>query len=483
MRYKIYAENPQNHFLTVELAVENITSDRIKIQLPAWRPGRYELQNFAKNIQQFEIFDEQQNPVEFHKVNKDRWKVYTKNISKLTIRLRYYAYIQHPNGVFANAGSSYVDENTMYVNFVNCLPYVSGRMHEPCTVELGVTDEYKIASGMPIEGKTLLAQDYYQLVDSPVLASPYLQCQTYKAAGIQFYVWFLGNYQPNWEKILSDFARFSEKQIDIMGDFPEKDYHFINWILPVAFYHGVEHRNSTMIVLGPDTEGDGLYTDLLGVSSHELYHAWNICKIRPVEMMPYDFTKENYFPTGFVAEGVTTFLGDVFLKQSGVFSLDAYLNEFTTTIRRHFEQDGRSPMSLVEASMDLWLDGYSASIPNRRVSIYNKGAVVAFLLDGLIREATQHQKSIHDVMRLMWEKFGDSGLGYSLFDYKQLAEQVFGGSLDTYFAECITGNIPLQEQVQARLAWYGIEASFDENLRLTVGQVDNDNENLRNWLG
>lgn len=107
MRYKIYAENPQSHFLTIEMEVENITSDRIKIQLPAWRPGRYELQNFAKNIQTFEITDELNRKVDFHKVSKDRWKVYTKGASKLTVKLRYYAFIQHPSGVFANAGSSY----------------------------------------------------------------------------------------------------------------------------------------------------------------------------------------------------------------------------------------------------------------------------------------------------------------------------------------------------------------------------------------
>lgn len=483
MRYKIYAENPQSHFLTIEMEVENITSDRIKIQLPAWRPGRYELQNFAKNIQTFEITDELNRKVDFHKVSKDRWKVYTKGASKLTVKLRYYAFIQHPSGVFANAGSSYVDENTLYVNFVNCLPYVNGRMHEPCSVELNLPDTYKVACGLQYKNNTLWADDYYHLVDSPVLASPYLQSQQFAIGDVDFYVWFLGNYQPNWEKIVLDFTKFSQKQIDVMGDFPEKEYHFINWILPVSFYHGVEHRSSTMVVLGPDTEGDGLYSDLLGVSSHELYHAWNICKIRPVEMLPYDLTRENYFQTGFVAEGVTTYLGDVFLKQSGVFSLEEYLKEFETTLKRHFEQDGKSSMSLVEASFDLWLDGYVASIPHRRVSIYNKGAVVAFLLDGYIRQATQHQKSIHDVMRLMWERFGKTAIGYSLADYRTIAEEVAGGSLSTYFEECILGNTPLETQVQALLSWYGIEVTFDEALKVQLQLLDAQNENLKEWLG
>ncbi len=483
MRYKIYTENPQSHVLTIEMVVENIASDRIKIQIPAWRPGRYELQNFAKNIQHFEIVDEHQQPVAFHKVNKDRWKVYTKGLSQLTVRLKYYAYIKQASGVFANAGSSYVDEQTLYLNFVNCLPYVSGRMNEPHRVQLDLPESYQVACGLPYSNGAIVAEDYYQLTDAPLLASPYLQHQSYAVAGVQFYVWFLGNYQPNWEKLLPDFQRFSEKQIQVMDGFPEKEYHFINWILPVPFYHGVEHRNSTMIVLGPDSEGDGLYTDLLGVSSHELYHAWNICKIRPVEMMPYDLTKENYFYTGFVAEGVTTYLGDVFLKQAGVVDLQAYLQEFETTLKRHFEQDGLSKMSLLEASFDLWIDGYVQPIPHRRVSIYNKGAVVAFILDTLIRQKSQHQRSIHDVMRLMNERFGKTGIGYSLEDYIAVAEEVYGDSLETYVSTCLAGNTPLETQVKELLAWYGIDFAWQPNAPLHFALLDAQNQNLIEWLG
>ncbi len=311
IKYKISSETTQSHFFNIEMVIDNIQSDKIELQLPAWRPGRYELQHFAKNIQRFEVFSSQKT-VSFHKITKDRWLIHTPDLQEITVKFTYFANVQ-------NAGSSYVDESVMYVNFVNCLLYVEGRISEMCEVEMLLPKDYKIACGLPnnvvrvqnphnVENRKVFVfhpDNYYELVDSPLLASPYLQHQSYQVENVDFHVWFLGNYTPNWKKLLADFQAFTEKQIQVMGDFPEKDYHFINWILPTSFYHGVEHRNSTMIVLGPDSEGDGLYNDLLGVSSHELYHAWNICKIRPVEMMPYDFTKENYFPTGFVAEGVT----------------------------------------------------------------------------------------------------------------------------------------------------------------------------------
>ena len=478
IKYKISSENPQSHFLNIEMVIDNIQSGTIELQLPAWRPGRYELQNFAKNIQRFEVFSSQKE-VQFHKITKDRWLIQTTDLQDIIVKFTYFANTQ-------NAGSSFVDESVMYVNFVNCLPYVEGRIGEMCEVEMVLPKDYKIACGLfnagRVQNPASVESNYYELVDSPLLASPYLQFQTYQVSKIDFYVWFLGNYTPNWTKLLADFQAFTEKQIQIMGDFPEKDYHFINWILPTSFYHGVEHRNSTMIVLGPDSEGEGLYNDLLGVSSHELYHAWNICKIRPVEMMPYDFTKENYFPTGFVAEGVTTYYGDLFLVQSGVFTSEQYLKELETILKRHFEQDGKAFQSLVESSFDLWLDGYVQAIPHRRVSIYQKGAVVALILDLMIRLRFGHQKSLETVMQILWERFGKTGIGYSLEDYQRVCEEVYGRSLSSYFKDCIHGNIPLESMVNELLDAFGLQIQWNEEGKIHLEIMDGENENLKLWL-
>ena len=488
IKYKISSENPHSHFLNIEMVIDNIQSDTIELQLPAWRPGRYELQHFAKNIQRFEVFrtpsfegegagvtDTSGEVIHFHKLTKDRWLIHTPDLQEITIKFTYFANVQ-------NAGSSYVDEGVMYVNFVNCLSYVQGRMDEPCEVLMDIPNTYKIACGIRSEGNVLRAKNYYQIVDSPLLASPYLQHEIYQIGDVDFYVWFLGNYTPNWKILIPDFQKFTKKQIEIMGDFPEKDYHFINWILPTSFYHGVEHGNSTMIVMGPDSEGDGLYQDILGISSHELYHAWNICKIRPVELLPYDFTKENYFPTGFVAEGVTTYFGDLFLVQSGVFSVEQYLKELETVLKRHFEQDGKAFQSLVESSFDLWLDGYVQAIPNRRVSIYQKGATVSLILDLIIRLKFSHKKNLGDIMKILWERFGKTGVGYSIEDYQRVCEEVYGGSLKAYFKDCISGNMPLESMVNELLDAFGLQMQWNEEGKTHLELMDAKNENLKMWL-
>jgi predicted metalloprotease with PDZ domain len=479
INYRIFSENPHSHFLNIEMTIANINTQFIDLQLPAWRPGRYELQNFAKNVQRFEVFSEEGKPLPFQKITKDCWRIQSDN-ETVVLKMTYFANVQ-------NAGSSFVDTDVMYVNFVNCLPYVDGRMDENCEVEIQLGQDYKFACGivptLSENAKWIFsAKDYYQIVDCPMLASPYLQSKQYNVKDTEFTVWFLGNYKPNWKKIMTDFQCFSEKQIEVMGDFPEKDYHFINWILPTAYYHGVEHRNSTMIVLGPDSEGDNLYSDLLGISSHELFHAWNICKIRPTEMLPYNFTKENYFPTGFVAEGVTTYFGDLFLKQTDIFTLEEYMKELGATLKRHFEEDGKAFQSLIESSYDLWLDGYVKPIPNRRVSIYQKGAVVALILDLEIRLKTQHSSSLETVMKLMWEQFGKPYIGYSLKDYQTIAEKVYGESLTWYFEECVAGNSPLEERLRKLLAQFGIELQSTEDGKLHLELVDSQNKNLKEWL-
>ena len=478
MLYRIYVDDPSSHFIHVDYTVKGINQDSIEVQLPAWRPGRYEIQNFAKNIRTFQVKDGKGIPVEFYKITKDRWFIATSDKNEVTITLTYYANIQ-------NAGSSYVDDELWYLNFINFCLYTEGRIDEPCQIELDLPPDFEIACGLKKQGATvLLASDFYQLVDSPLLASASLQHAEFEVEKVAFHVWMHGNLRPNWRRIRADFSRFSKEQIAMMGEFPEEDYHFINLILPTAFYHGVEHRNSTMVVLGPDDEGEGLYSDLLGVSSHELFHAWNIIRIRPAELLPYDFTKENYFPTCFVAEGCTTYYGDLFLRRSRVFDDDGYIKELQVYMKRHFENSAHATQSLVESSVDLWLDGYERGIPNRKVSVYHKGALVALILDLFIRKKHAHQRSLDDVMRILWQRFGKPFTGYRLDDYRAIVEEVAGESLEWYWEECIFGTVSLEGRLNEMLSFIGLQMTTFSNDTIQLNKLDDDKAAVQRgiWL-
>ena len=472
MHYRLSADGTAGYYIAVEARLTDIVTVSVELQLPAWRPGRYELQHFAKNIQRFAVVDGAGQPLPFRKMTKDRWLVQTNGASELTVQYNYYALLSTPNQL--NAGSSFVSDALLYVNPVNLCLYAEGRINEPCTLELAIPDGWMVASGLPQTGdKTLRAADFYELADSPLMAAPIMQHIQYEVRGTRFHVWIQGGRRSggrrtdgdlafNADRLVRDFSQFSQKQIDLFGDFSERDYHFLTLILPVAHYHGVEHHNSTVLVLGPNDEGEGLYQDLLGIASHELFHAWNIIRIRPVELLPYDFTKETYFQTCFVAEGATTYYGDLMLRQAGVFDDAGYLRELQVLFKRHFENSSRAFQSLVESSWDLWLDGYEKGVPDRKVSVYNKGAVVALMLDLHIRRLTNHARSLDDVMRIMWERFGKPTVGYTLEDYRAVTEAVAGESLDWYYDLCIFGNQPLEAKLNEYLAWVGLQVVYEE---------------------
>lgn len=459
MHYTISYQKPHQHFIDIQLTVDQITTSTTYLQLPSWRPGRYEMGNFAKNIQKFRITDGKGTPLQYRKVTKDRWEVRTEGVEQLVVDYNYYA-------TQMDAGGSYLDEEQLYINFINCMVFAEDRLEENCVVELKLPDDYEVACGLQKKDKHILvASSYYILVDSPMIASNSLQHKSYTVGSTKFHIWVMGHCRLNWEKALADFQGFTEAQIRAMGGFPIDNYHFLFQFLPYKAYHGVEHYNSTIITLGPDFEINEpeLYKNLLGISSHELYHTWNVIRIRPAEMMPYDFTKENYFITGFVVEGVTTYMGDLFLKRGGAFNLEDYLQELNKTLQRHLTNWGRFNHSLIDSGWDMWLDGYTTGIPNRKVSIYIKGALVSLILDLKIRRHTINRSSLDTVMQILNKEFAEQERGYSYQDFKEIVAMVAGADLSEYFTKYIEGKEPLENALEDQLQWVGLKLQVKEN--------------------
>lgn len=459
MQYTISYQNPHHHFIDIQFTLSDLQHSRTYLQLPSWRPGRYEMGNFAKNIQKFKVTDGQGNPLRYRKVSKDRWEVQTEDIDNLIVSYNYYA-----NQM--DAGSSYLDEEQLYMNFINCLLYAEDHLEEECYVDFKLPESYELACGLKETARhQLYAPSYYVLVDSPLIASDKLEHRSYTVQNSTFHIWVMGHCRLNWEQVLRDFEGFTVAQVKAMEGFPTEDYHFLFQFLPYKAYHGVEHYNSTIVTLGPDYEINytELYKNLLGISSHELYHTWNIIRIRPVEMTPYNFTKENYFVTGFVAEGITTYLGDVFLARGGAFSLEDYLIELNKTLQRHLTNWGRFNHSLTDSSWDMWLDGYTAGIPNRKVSIYIKGALVALILDLELRRKTNNKGTLDTVMGVLNTEFAEKKRGYSYEDFKQIVSQVAGEDMEQYFDLYIDGKEPLENTLDDLLQWVGLKLHAKEN--------------------
>jgi predicted metalloprotease with PDZ domain len=464
VRYSFSAEERNKQYVQIKVQIP-VSKEITHVHLPSWRPGRYELGNFAKNINRFKVYNDQKKSLLFQKINKDTWEINTSSTDFITVEYSYYA-------AELNAGSTFLSDNQLYVNPVNCCVYKEDTQDFPCEIELNIPDSWRIATSLTGENTLLKASSFDELADSPFICSPLLQCETYEVNSTKFYVWFNGEIKPDWDRVLKDFSAFSKKQIEKFIEFPVSEYHFLIQILPNKAYHGVEHCKSTVITLGPTYEVfRSLYKELLGVSSHELYHTWNVKALRPAAMWPYDFKKENYSELGYIYEGITTYMGDLFLLKSGVFSLNQYLDEFKAQLQKHFDNPARFNYSVAQSSFDTWLDGYVPGAPGRKVSIYTEGCLLAFVIDVKIRQATQNKYGLDEVMKRLYFEFAMQGKGITEKDYISALQHISGISFDDFFKDFVHGTQPYESIITESLEFLGLELLHKPSLLYSEGKL------------
>ncbi|MDA0913428.1 MAG: M61 family peptidase [Bacteroidetes bacterium] len=423
-------------------------------QLPTWRPGRYELGQFAQFMYRMEGQTPEGNWVELTKTDLHRWRV-PKGIRSL--RWEFYADL-------FNAGSTGVDSDILYVNPVNCFLYDPQKMHLGYDIELtDVPETWDVACGLERNGRHLIAADVQQAMDCPILAAESLTHQSFTSHEIEFHIWIYGRNQPDAERFLKEHRAFTDAQIAHFGSFPASEYHFMYLLPEREVRHGVEHENSTVIALGPSEKSqteDG-HMELIGIASHELYHVWNVKRIRPTEWMPYDFSKACPSRMGYVAEGVTTYMGDLFLFESGIVDLQGWCALTVRLLNRHINNAGRLNLSVADSSFDTWLDGYVAGVPGRKGSIYVEGAVLALLCDVRIMQLTGGEASLQTAMRLLWEQFGEPRIGLTESDYWSVLNEVAGApeALDDLRREFADGTEDSWDSLVAAMDWQGLQLS------------------------
>lgn len=439
-RYHIQlAEKP--NYLDITFQFTPRKQGKQVIQLPIWRPGRYQAQNFAKNIPVLKAFIAGV-PLAIVKTASSTWELEASE----PVEIRYSYYANQPD-----AGGSVVEPDLLYINFINCLLYIKGRENERCEIHIEKPTGWQSVCTFKNGGK------YRELVDSPYIAAPAIFQHKWKCNGVKFAIDVAGSRQALTKKLTDAYEKFTQTQLDWMGAFPVKEYHYMLWVCPTPYYHGVEHTKSTMMVMGPPDRD--AYEDLIGLGSHELFHVWNIATIRPKELFPYAYDREVPFSTGWVVEGITTYLGDWFLYESGVWTRQEYLAGLLGNLKLHFDRDANAQQSLEESSIDLWLDGYGASLPNKRASIYYKGAVVALALD--LKLQAKNGRSLKEVMHKMNAEFGALKKGYTKVDFIRICEETYGESLQDFFHQFVETTTDITADLQGILESAGLQFAQD----------------------
>ncbi len=467
LKYHFSCTNPASQFIQIDLQISCAADQEITLQLPSWRPGRYQIADYAQNIRHFKITDFSQQSVNFEKTSKNTWCFSGQKDQSYSVSYQYYA-------AKMDAGSCWVDDSQMYLNFVNCCMEILGFPELRFTLTFDLPTGFSIATTLPTNSDNEFeAANFQELADSSFLASINLTHWEYTLNEVKFNCWFNGEIHFSKEQFLSNFSNFTRRQIEDFGEFPESEYHFIFQLLPYPHYHGVEHKKGTVITFGTaESLTEPIHMEeLLGVSSHELYHAWNVCRIRPVEFSPYDFSRETYTKAGWIMEGITTYMGDLYLLKSKVYSLETYLKHLEKIINRENLNLGWRNYNILESSMDLWLDGYQAGIPDRKVNIYSHGALICLCLDLMLLKADN--TSMCGVMKQAWEKFGVPNRGFSLTTFWDLVlkEGSNKEELDEFYSDFISGNKNLLVKVTELLPEIGLELIQEQNSEILAAKA------------
>lgn len=427
--YTLSWRDPNEHLFDVSVRFVAPEDDPL-VWLPAWRPGRYLIQNYAADVREWSG--------NARKVGKSEWRIDATRGQAVTLTYRFYAAV-------LDAGSSFLDEEEAYVNPSNLLMCVDALRREAATLTIAVPEWWRIETQLPRDEAGMLhARDYDHLIDSPLIASGKLTRHTFTERDARIHLVFRGDEGIDTGQFVEPVRAVVRAQAAMFGGLPFRDYRFLIHVRDR--WHGVEHEESTSIVvkraalLGA-TGGDEGFDDVLSICSHELFHAWNVKRIVPAAFLPYDYLRETPTRLLWAMEGITSYYGELMLVRAGLWTAERYLEHLQKEIETLENAAGRAHLSLAQASWDGWLQEANHDRTNAAVSFYNKGEIVAALLDLTIRARTEF--SLDDVMRSLWREYGETGRGLEEDAIERAVAAVTGSDFRDFFARYVDGTEPL----------------------------------------
>jgi predicted metalloprotease with PDZ domain len=464
IRYRIIPGQPEAHLYRVSCTVAEPDPSGQEFALPAWIPGSYMIREFARHIVSIRA-ESRGKPLAVEKLDKHTWRVQPAD-GPVSVVCEVYARDSSVRG-------AYLDTRQAFFN--GACVFVRPRGHEraPCELEIlrprgARYRDWTVATAMTRGGAkvhgfgTYLASDYDELIDHPV-AMGELTLAGFRACGVPHEIAIAGLHRADVARLARDLKRLCEQHIRFFGEpAPMKRYVFLVTALGEG-YGGLEHRASTALLCSREDlprRGEAQvgerYRTFLGLASHEYFHTWNVKRIKPAAFTPYDLDRESYTGLLWAFEGVTSYYDDLALVRCGLIGRKDYLELLGRAITVHLRAPGRRKQTLAESSFDAWIKYYrpDENSPNATVSYYGKGSLVALCLDLLIRDKTRGKKSLDDVMRALWRRYGMSGVGVEEDGIEVLAEEVTGLKLSRYFDDWLrsTRELPLK----ALLATHGV---------------------------
>lgn len=441
VRYDLSMPVPSTHYFSVEILVGTGGAASLRFVMPVWTPGSYMVRDFSRNVVDFAARESPSGrKLEWRKDTKSSWMVETGGAREVVVAYRVYAH--EPT-----VDTSFLDDSHGMVNGASVFMYVEGKQGLPIELSVKPFDQWKaVSTGLPLAEtrgagtRVYRARDFDVLVDSPIEFGNQ-DIYDFIVSSVKHQVSLLGLERRLHEKLVGDIRRIVEHTIPIVGEVPYDSYVFI-----IEFTDdrlgGLEHLNSTHCMLPrlrmqPEEE----YRKALSLFSHEFFHAWNVKRMRPVGLGPFDYRSEVYTNSLWVAEGVTSYYDNLILRRAGIVSVGEYLDLLCEDINILSSLPGSSVQSAEEASFDTWIKYYrqDENTPNVASSYYSQGAVIGWMIDMEVRRAKGGASSLDDIMRKVYRETFKKGRGYSDREFEEACAAVGGEGVSKIFEARVRG--------------------------------------------
>lgn len=469
--YEVRMSEPHTHYFEVKMTIKNHDDNKVDIYMPTWSPGSYLIREFSKNVEELTA-NQNAKELNIEKINKNTWRISPNNKSDIVVTYKVYAYEMSVRTSFLDASHGYFNGTSMFMTYQPAQNKSSNIIIHP------YKDWKKVSTALPIakgdKGFVYVAENYDVLVDAPFEIGNHVTFD-FTAAGVLHHVAMYGEGNYNIDTLKKDMAKVVEACTNVFGENPNKEYTFIIHNLTKGS-GGLEHLSSTTLQVNRWTYSGSAYKGFLSLVAHEYFHLWNVKRIRPIELGPFDYSNENYTSLLWVMEGFTSYYDELLLYRAGIYTKEEILNKLSSSINNIENQPGNKVQPVAHASFDAWIKAYrpNENSYNTTISYYTKGSVVANMLDLMIIKNTKGEKSLDDVMKVLYNKFyKQNDRGFTAEEMKKTLEEVSGLNLDDFYAKFINGTETFDYPTLFSYVGFQVEPLTENSLSLGVSLSGN----------
>jgi predicted metalloprotease with PDZ domain len=430
--YQVSIADPSTQQFQVDATFLNFQQDQLLLHMPAWTTGYYQFMKFADYVSGFTAANEKGESLIWEKADTNSWRIKTGNAKTITIH--YFV-----KGTRPFVATNFMDTDRAYISPAGMCMYPDGQIKHPLTIRIVPYQGWNtVATGLeelPGQTHTYQAADFDILYDSPILMGNLESFPAFTVKGIphQFIAYHAGSFDRN--QFMRDMQKIVTTASGIIGDIPYKHYTFLA-IGPGG--GGIEHLNSASVAFnGTGLEKKEVKIRLYNFLAHEYFHHYNVKRIRPIELGPFDYENGSRTKMLWLSEGITVYYEYLILQRAGFTNRDDVFKGFATSIKEYENKPGRYYQTPAEASFTTWEDGpfgRTGDEVNKTISPYDKGPALGIILDFKIRHETGNAKSMDDLMRVLYHKYYQQlGRGFTETEFRKEAEAIAGCSLQDFF--------------------------------------------------